>query len=123
MNDFKSNGIRLSAIPRSTIHLGVAIPGGVLRRKLKRKLKEFQLSDLLNWRENGSDVEKAFNLGEPPLVPISSYPPAYLTNHSSQCQQSWRFLMNPLCPDSVHKDWQAHHALMKWAGNNQRTIK
>lgn len=44
------------------------------RRKLKRKLKEFKLSDLLNWRENGSDVEKAFNLGEPPLVPLSSYP-------------------------------------------------
>lgn len=43
-------------------------------RKLKRKLKEFQLSGLLNWRENGSDVEKAFNLGEPPLVPLSSYP-------------------------------------------------
>lgn len=33
-----------------TIHLEVAIPGGALLRKLKRKLNEIQLSDLLNWR-------------------------------------------------------------------------
>lgn len=45
-----------------------------MRRKLKRKLKDFQLSDLLNWRENSSGVEKAFNLAELPLVPLSSHP-------------------------------------------------
>lgn len=32
------------------------------RGKLKRKLKEFQLRYLLNGRESGSDVEKAFKL-------------------------------------------------------------
>lgn len=58
-----------TAIPLSCLHLG----GLQFQEGLRTKLKEFQLSDLLNCRGNGSDVEKAFNLGEPPLVPLSSY--------------------------------------------------
>lgn len=104
-----------------TTHPGVAIPGGFGGEIKKSKLKEFQLCDLLNWRENGSHVEKAFNLGEPPLVPLSPYPPLISLIIPPKAGRLWPFLMNPLCPVSVHQDWQA--CCTKWAGNNQRTIR
>lgn len=78
---------------------------------------------MLNWRENGSHVEKAFNLGEPPLVPLSPYPPLISLIIPPKAGRLWRFLMNPLCPVSVHQDWQARYTLAKWAGNNQSTIR
>lgn len=73
-NDSKMDTLNSSHSHTSVYHSSRGCNSRGLRRKLKRKLKEFQLSDLLNWRENGSDVEKAFNLGEPPHVPLSSYP-------------------------------------------------
>lgn len=78
---------------------------------------------MLNWRENGSHVEKAFNLGEPPLVPLSPYPPLISLIIPPKAGRLWRFLMNPLCPVSVQQDWQARYTLTKWAGNNQSTIR
>lgn len=93
------------------------------RGKLKRKLKKIQLRYLLNGRESGSDVEKAFKLWWATSCFIKLISPAYLSNQSSPCQQSWRFLMKPLCPVSVQQDWQAPQALTKWAGNNQSTIR
>lgn len=68
-------------------------------------------------------MEKAFNLGEPPLVPLSPYPPLISLIIPPKAGSLWRFLMNPLCPVSVHQDWQARYTLAKWAGNNQSTIR